>query len=149
MTCMLQFIKTAAVALPFGMVIASIEPYPHTHELQVFAAAAAFFLVVAALLKPPQGRRVWLAYGFATIVCYVLPFLWFWWGAMPHGWWYPPQPPLIQQVFLVDGESSYDAMVGNLFLVFWLITSLGFAIHHLIRRTRKRTARSASPSHPA
>ena len=149
MTRMLQFIKTFAVALPFGMVIASIEPYPHAHDLQVFATAAAFFVVVAALLRQPEGRRVWLAYGIATVVCYGLPCLWFWWGAMPHGWWYPPQPPLIQQVFLVDGESSYDAMVGNLFLVLWFIASLGFAIDHLIRRSRKHAADRASPSRQA
>jgi hypothetical protein len=54
---------------------------------------------------------MWLTYGLVTVACYVIPFLYFWWGAMQYGWWYPPQPPLIEQFFFVDGESSYDAKV--------------------------------------
>ena len=148
MTCVPQLFKTVAVALPFGFVIAGVEPYPHGHDLQAFAVGSAFFIAVAALLKTPTFKRIWLAYGLATVVCYVVPFSWFWWGAMPHGWWYPPQPPLVQQFFFVDGEASYDAMVSNLFLVLWLVASVAFAVLHLTlaHRSRGCAGRSASLS---
>ncbi len=146
MTCVLQLIKTVAVALPFGFVISGVEPYPHSHDLQAFAVGSAFFIAVAALLKKPEVKRIWLAYGLATVFCYLVPFSWFWLGAMPHGWWYPPQPPLVQQFFFVDGEASYDAMVSNLFLVLWLIASVVFAVRHLTHRSRGCAASSASLS---
>ena len=142
---MLQFVKSIAVGLPFGFVIAGVEPYPNSHDLQVFAVSATFFLAVAAFIKRPQVKRIWLTYGLATVFCYVVPFLWFWWGAMPYGWWYPPQPQIVEQFVLVDGESSYDAKVSNLFLVLWLIASVVFAVHHLTRRFRRRAASSSSP----
>jgi len=44
---------------------------------------------------------------------------------MPAGLWYPPQPPIIQQFI---GESAYDAMVSNLFLVLWCVVSAAFAV---------------------
>ncbi len=128
MTQLLGSIKTAAMALLFGCVMASVEPYPYRYDSLAFSSGATFFIAAAIWTKQAALKRLWLAYGLATVVCYLLAFLWFWWGAMRYGWWYPTPPRLVQQWFFVDGEGSYDAMVSNLFLVLWCLTSLIFAI---------------------
>lgn len=55
---------------------------------------------------------------------------------MPGGLWYPPQPPILQQIMLVYGEGAYDAMVSNLFLVFWLVVSTGFLVFGIMQSQR-------------
>lgn len=131
---MSESIKVLAAALLFGFALAGIAPYPNHHDLPVLAAGAAVFVLIALLLRRPDARRGWLQYGVATFVCHVVPFLWFWQGAMRYGWWYPPQPPLIQQVFPVDGEAAYDAGVSNLFLVLWFAVTVVFLIRWVARR---------------
>lgn len=131
MTARIGRIKPMTLALLFGFVMAGIEPYPHQHDTLALAIGTVFFLAVATWTPHAAIKRMWLAYGLATITCYSLVYLWFWWGAMRLGWWYPSPPPLIQQWSFVDGEGSYDAMVSNLFLVLWCVTSLVFAIRRL------------------
>lgn len=131
MTPWIPRIKTMTIALLFGCVMAGIAPYPHQHDALALAIGTIFFMVVATWTKQTADKRMWLAYGLATVACYILAYLWFWWGAMRLGWWYPMPPPLVQQWFFVDGEGSYDAMVSNLFLVLWCVTSLAFAIRRL------------------
>ncbi|MDZ7891294.1 MAG: hypothetical protein U5L73_05990 [Rhodoferax sp.] len=131
MTAWTRRITTLAIALLFGCVMAGIEPYPHQHDALALAVGTVFFLAVATSTQHAALQRLWLAYGLTTITCYSLVYLWFWWGAMRLGWWYPTPPPLIQQWFFVDGEGGHDAMVSNLFLVLWCVTSLVFAVSRL------------------
>lgn len=126
----LTFVNPMIVAMLFGVAISSIEPYPHEHDLALFAVGTFAFGLVFAVIREPRLRRVWMKYGLVTFACFAVPFTWFWWGAMPSGLWYPPQPPILQQFIHVDGESAYDAMVSNLFLVLWFVETAAFAVGH-------------------
>ena len=139
----LDFLRTIAIAALFGYSLAEVEPYPNAHGLQVLVIGTLFFLFVVVLLRNSKTKCVWVRYGLATFLCFAVPFLWFWFGAMPHGWWYPPQPPIVQQFFFVDGEASYDAMVANLFLVLWAVTTAAFTVRYLTRRSKGRAASGA------
>jgi hypothetical protein len=132
----LDLLGTIAVATLFGYALAAIEPYPNAHGLQVLVISTLFFLLVLAVLRNSKAKRVWVHYGITTSACYAGPFLWFWFGAMSRGWWYPPQPPIVQQFFFVDGEASYDAMVANLFLVLWPVATTAFAVRYLARLSK-------------
>ena len=88
---LIEFFKILAVAIPFSLVVSSIEPYPNHSELLVMPASLVLFMVVAYLFKRPQSRRRWLVFGLITVVCYVVALLWFWQGAM-RGLWFPPVP---------------------------------------------------------
>jgi len=142
----LDILRTITVATLFGYSLAEIEPYPNAHGLQVLVTSTLLFLFVAAALPNSQAKRIWAHYGLTTFVCFATPFLWFWFGAMPRGWWYPPQPPIVQQFFFVDGEAGYDAMVANLFLVLWLVATAAFAVRYLTRRSKGRAASGATLS---
>lgn len=122
--------KTVGVALAFGLVLTGLETYPNDHDLEIFLAGSAAFLIISALLRRPQAKTRWVRYGLATVLCYLVPLFWFWYGAMTYGWWYPPQPPIIQHVYFVDGESGYDAAVTNLFLLLWVMVSVAFALYY-------------------
>lgn len=137
----LDLLKTITVAALFGYSLAEVEPYPNANGLPVLIIGALFFLFVVALLHSSQTKRLWVRYGLATFLCFAAPFLWFWFGAMSRGWWYPPQPPIVQWLFFVDGEAAHDAMVANFFLVLWAVTTAAFAVRHLIRRSKGRAAR--------
>lgn len=117
---LIEFFKILAVAIPFSLVVSSIEPYPNHSELLVMPASLVLFMVVAYLFKRPQSRRRWLVFGLITVVCYVVSLLWFWQGAM-RGLWFPPVLPVIEQFFTVDGEGKLDAAVSNLFLMLWFV----------------------------
>lgn len=118
-------LKTTAVALLFGLTIAFIEPYPSDHYVALLALSTLFFWFVFAIIREPRLKRVWIGYGLATFMCFAVSCVW-WWGAMHAGWWYPPQRPIIQQFIWVDGESAYDAVVSNLFLMLWLVVTAAF-----------------------
>jgi hypothetical protein len=136
-------LRTIAVAALFGYSLAGVEPYPNAHGLQVLVVGILLFLFVVALLHNSQSKRAWVRYGLATFLCFAVSFLWFWFGAMSHDWWYPLQPPIVQQFFFVDGEAGYDAMVANLFLVLWAVTTAAFAVRYLTRRSKGRAASGA------
>lgn len=139
----LDLLRTSAVGLLFGYSLSQIEPYPNAHGLQVLAVGTLLFLFIAAVLRNSQAKPLWVQYGLTTFACFAVPFLWFWFGAMPRGWWYPPQPPIVQQFFFVDGEAGYDAMVANLFLFLWAVTTTAFAVRYLTRRSKGRAASGA------
>lgn len=126
----LTFVYQTIVAMLFGVAISSVEPYPNEHGLALFATSTLAFGLVFAAIREPRPKLVWMKYGLVTFACFAVPFTWFWWGAMPAGLWYPPQPPILQQFIHVDGESAYDAMVSNLFLVLWLVATAAFAVGH-------------------
>lgn len=124
----LKCVRNCGVAILFGLAVAGVEPYPHAYEIPLLGFSAVFFLAVQRILHTPYAKRFWLWYGLATFLCYAVPFCWFWFGAMQHGWWYPPQLPIVEQFFLVDGEAAFDASVANVFLVLWAVTTLVFLI---------------------
>ena len=141
----LDILRTIAVAALFGYSLAEIEPYPNAHGLQVLIIGTFFFLFVVTALRNSHAKRVWIHYGLSTFLCFIAPFLWFWFGTMPRGWWYPPQPPIVQQFVFVDGEAGYDAMVSNLFLVLWLVATAAFAVRYLTRRSSGTRPKAGEP----
>jgi len=133
----LTLVNRTIVAMLFGVAISSVEPYPYEHDFSLFAASTLAFGLVFAAIRKPRLKLVWMKYGLITFTCFAVPFTWFWWGAMPADLWCPPQPPILQQFIHVDGESAYDAMVSNLFLVLWFVVTAAFAVWHgLIFRDR-------------
>lgn len=141
MNSSLQIFVTILVALLFGFTLSEIEPYPNSHGLIVLITSSTLFLIIAKLIRNPETRRTWIIYGVTTFACFSVTFTWFWIGAMSNQWWYPPQPPIVQQFFFVDGEAGYDAMVINLFLVFWFIASSVFVARYLILKTTNKTTK--------
>lgn len=140
----LYFSCATAISVLFGLAIALIEPYPNEHGVAIWCVSAFLYLVVAVAIANSRLKYVWLWYGGATFVCFGIAYVWFWFGAMARGWWYPPQLPIVQQFFYVDGEASYDASVANLFLAVWLVVSGGFAVYLLPRRIRTQSRESSS-----
>ena len=126
----LTFVNPMIVAMLYGVAISTIEPFPYEHDLALFASGAAAFGFVFVVTREPCLKLGWMKYGLATFACFAVPFIWFWWGAMHGGLWYPPQPPILQQFIHVDGESAYDAMVSNLFLALWFVVTAAFAVGH-------------------
>lgn len=134
---LIQFLKILAVAIPFSLVASSIEPYPNHSELLVLPVSLVLFVVVAYLFRGAQGRRNWLVFGLVTVVCYVVALLWFWQGAM-RGLWFPPQLPLIEQFFAVDGEGKLDAAVSNLFFMLWFVALVFLGLRFLRQDANKQ-----------
>ncbi len=81
-----------------------------------------------------RKRFPWIALATLVVASYLVAFVWFWFGVMAHGWWYPPVPPVVQQFAFVDGESTYDAQVVNLFVVLLTVSVLMLLAHHLTNR---------------
>jgi hypothetical protein len=130
-------------SLLFGFSISSIEPYPSTHaDISMFIATV-LFLIATALLHRLRIRFPLVAFGFVTFACYLVVYIWFWFGFFYRGWWYPPTPPIVEQFFFVDGEAGYDAMETNLFLVFWGLAFVAFVTHHLTCRLKATQQGSA------
>ena len=127
---------TIVVSLLFGFALSSIEPYPYAHSDMILVGGATFFLIVAISLRNSNLGPMWILFGLATFACFAVASFWFWFGAMNHGWWFPPELPIVQQFYYVDGEAGYDAHVGNLFVVLWLFVFLAFVIRYLTRRSR-------------
>jgi len=55
------------------------------------------------------------------------------------GFWYPELPPLLQRLFHTDGEASYYAMHGQLFLASFIVLMLA-VLAFLRVRTRLRSS---------
>ncbi len=142
MNSILRIFVTILVALLFGFTLSEIEPYPNSHGIIVLITSSTLFLIIAKRLRNPETKRTWIIYGVTTFACFAVTFSWFWFDAMSNQWWYPPQLPIIQQFFFVDGEAGYDAMVTNLFLVLWFIASSLFLARHLTLKLQTKPPKS-------
>jgi hypothetical protein len=125
----------------FGYAIATIEPYPHTHDLHVFLISSICFLCVLVWLRSREERLRLLKYGLAVFACREFADFWYFYGSMQRGWWYPPQLPIVQQFCIVDGEAAHDARVSNLFLSLWLAVTMAFGCRFLFTRAQGGSSR--------
>lgn len=139
MKYLLELLKTLAVAIPFALVVSSIEPYPNHSELPVMAGSFVLFVLAAYLFRQPHSRRIWLRFGLITVVCYLVALLWFWQGAM-RGLWFPPVLPIIEQFFAVEGEGKMDAAVSNLFFLLWCVVLFFQGVRFFSARTANKSA---------
>ncbi len=121
----------------FGLSFVCI-PVPDSFGVLPVIILASLFILVGVILWNSDAQRAWLWYGVAIFGSWQFAAQWFWWGAMEHGWWFPTAPPIIQQFTFIDGETSYDADVGNLTIILWLCASAWLSLHLWKGRARKR-----------
>jgi len=132
----LGFILALTVGAAFAWAVSRVDPYPGTYDLPIFVVSYCAFLLVLALVRP-RVRIRWYLFGAATFLCWLTAFLWFWFGAERHGWWYPPHLHILKHFTLVDGESALDAEVADVFLLLWGAVCVVFGVRPLSRGWRR------------
>lgn len=114
-----RYIGIVFLAVLFGVTLASLEPYPNEHFDEICTDTGSFYLGVMFLLRRTRFAKLWTSFGLVTVYMWFLVTIWFYHGSMHYGWWYPPHPEIVQLFVSVDGESTCDAQVTNVFLVVW------------------------------
>ncbi|MDM8542498.1 hypothetical protein QUF90_15590 [Desulfococcaceae bacterium HSG9] len=123
---MKSIVLNLTIAILFSFAIAGIPPSQSSSVDLIFVLSFVTFYLVSFFLQRHQCVALWNRFGLTTFFCYMFSLLWFWHGAMARGLWYPSAPEIMQMFTSIDGESSYDAAVSNLFLVLWPIAIIVF-----------------------
>lgn len=101
---------------------------------------AGFFLIFLLLFfsVPRRWRRPAIAFGIVSALAGLIATTW---SALAWrtGVWMPEFPPVLHQLFSTDGEASYNASDGQLFLVvFAVLATTTMLIRHLMAWQRSR-----------
>jgi len=119
------------LALPTSFSWALVYPHHAPSTLVLAVAFAGTSLFVLAVIFGNWSARAWLvSFAAASVAAGVVTIAWsaLSWSA---GLWYPVLPRVLHTVFGTDGEASYNASDGQLFIVLFVVfMSAAVALRH-------------------
>jgi hypothetical protein len=137
-----EVIGVMVAAILFGLALSTLSPFPYADSIEIFLVSSIAYIFAFIALRKLCGPLPILVFGFATFICFLIGWLWYWFGVMDNGWWHPPVIPLVQSFYSVSGESAYDADSANLGFLIWVLFMIAYASYHLTSGASRTQFRS-------
>lgn len=124
MTILTQTLLKILIAILAAYGWCFVYPYASLNHYGDMLLTALFILFLAALfLAPKKWRKPVLVFSSISSLAGIITTIWIilsW----RLGVWFPSLPSILHQLFSTDGESSYHATDGQLFLILFLFFSI-------------------------